>query len=93
MGEKWAQGPRECLICDHRYHAVWPASAPRLECPACGYMNPNEVSEMEADDDLRRDLEKYREALEDIAELEDSASVDWEFLCRQMGSIAREALK
>jgi hypothetical protein len=40
-GCQWAEGPLGCDIRNHEWRAVWPVCAPRLECPACGYMNTN----------------------------------------------------
>lgn len=40
-GHEWAEGVLECSVCGREWNAVWPVCAPRLECPDCGYMNPN----------------------------------------------------
>jgi DNA-directed RNA polymerase subunit RPC12/RpoP len=37
--ETWYNADIECAICNKEWQATYPASASRLECPRCGYMN------------------------------------------------------
>lgn len=41
LREEWVQGPLECMICGHAQYSVYWVGSERLECAACGYMNPN----------------------------------------------------
>lgn len=38
-GSPWQSAAMHCLICAHEWVATFPVEAPRLECPACSYMN------------------------------------------------------
>lgn len=34
----WRSGWVTCEMCNHTHMSVWPATAERQECPACGHM-------------------------------------------------------
>lgn len=38
-GERWLSAEMECAVCGFQWVAVYPESAPSLQCKECGYMN------------------------------------------------------